>query len=213
MDITLDHVQPYPLEGMVREDTEVWNQERVFEKGNYYGIWAPSGTGKSTLMLSVYGARYDYSGKIKLGKRAVSGLSGGGLASIRQKDISIVFQDLRLFTQLTAWENLEVKIALGSKYSQEEIIRMAARLNADNFLSKKVGTLSYGERQRIAILRALVQPFQWLLLDEPFSHLDEVNAGEAAALIMEVAGEQGAGILYTALNENNLISCNQSLWL
>ena len=63
-------------------------------------------------------------------------------------------------------------------------------------------TLSYGERQRVAIIRALLQPFKWLVMDEPFSHLDNNNIAKAAVLIQEVVKANGAGLVLADLEDN-----------
>ena len=66
-------------------------------------------------------------------------------------------------------------------------------------MNRPVSTLSQGERQRIAIIRAMCQPFAWLLLDEPFSHLDEANIAIARQLMLERITEEGAGFLLAGL--------------
>ena len=70
------------------------------------------------------------------------------------------------------------------------------------FLTQKAETLSYGQRQRIAIVRALAQPFRYLMLDEPFSHLDLDNARLARELIDEQVGAQGATLVVASLGED-----------
>ena len=76
---------------------------------------------------------------------------------------------------------------------------MAARLGVAGRLSYRCGTCSYGEQQRIAIIRALMQPFDWLLLDEPFSHLDQANAEKAMNLMLEETRLRNASILFVDL--------------
>jgi len=76
---------------------------------------------------------------------------------------------------------------------------MADRLGMNAFLDQKVSTLSHGQRQRIAIIRALSKPFQLLLLDEPFSHLDEVNQAEASILIQEITERNDASLILSSL--------------
>ena len=66
-------------------------------------------------------------------------------------------------------------------------------------MERKCQTLSYGQQQRVAIVRALCQPFEWLLLDEPFSHLDEQNSTIALELIQEVCAAHNAGLIVTSL--------------
>ena len=78
---------------------------------------------------------------------------------------------------------------------------------------QKAQTLSYGEQQRVAIIRALVQPFKWLLMDEPFSHLDHENTQKAATLIAEVVAANKAGMLLADLDENHHFAYTRSLKL
>jgi putative ABC transport system ATP-binding protein len=95
---------------------------------------------------------------------------------MRQQKVSVIFQDLRLFPNLTARENIELNRVLQQPYYESTVVtEMALALNVQSILDQKAGICSYGEQQRIAIIRALVQPFQWLIMDEPFSHLDIEN--------------------------------------
>lgn len=78
-------------------------------------------------------------------------------------------------------------------------------------IDARAETLSYGERQRIAIIRALMQPFNWLLLDEPFSHLDNHNRHKAIELIRETVHARKAGMILADLNTNNYFAYTQTL--
>ena len=77
----------------------------------------------------------------------------------------------------------------------------------------KAGTCSYGEQQRIAIIRALQQPFNFIILDEPFSHLDEENSKKALALIEQEADKRGAGIILADLQHNPFFNADSTLLL
>src|SRR6185295_14901973 len=132
---------------------------------------APSGTGKSTLIAYLYGIRKDFSGTIRFGND--SSISLKQWSELRNKKIAVVFQDLRLFPQLTAMENIQLKNSFSKSKTEEEIIQLAAKLGIDHKLKSKCGNLSLGQQQRVAIIRSLCQPFEFLLLDEPFSHLDD----------------------------------------
>jgi putative ABC transport system ATP-binding protein len=76
---------------------------------------------------------------------------------------------------------------------------MAERLGIFNKLQSKTKICSYGEQQRIAIIRSLLQPFDFLLLDEPFSHLDNQNSQKAMDLMLEEAKERKACIIFADL--------------
>ena len=131
--------------------------------------------------------RNDYNGTISYSGKNISQFSLEELARYRKDHISIVFQDMKLFADQTVQENLEIKRQLNPYHPAEKIKEMAKRLGIGDRLSYKCGTCSYGEQQRIAIIRSLMQPFDILLLDEPFSHLDNNNSEKAMQLMLEEA--------------------------
>ena len=214
MDIIIQDIIPHPLDGIYRPDSDVWNKEVTFKQGDYYLIDAKSGKGKSTFIQLLYGIRRDFKGKLFLNGTDAFHFTKNELALLRQQEISILFQDLRLFLDLTALENIQLNCKLAHSPWAERIPEMAKSLQVSTLLNKKVGLLSYGERQRIALLRALVQPFKWILLDEPFSHLDKENAQACLALLIEIAESQDAGIILTSLgDETNYIPFLNHLYL
>jgi putative ABC transport system ATP-binding protein len=90
---------------------------------------------------------------------------------------------------------------------------MAKRLGIKNKLHKLCKTCSYGEQQRIAIIRSLQQPFNFLLLDEPFSHLDESNREKAMELMEEEAGLRNAAIILADLKAIEYFKASRTLHL
>ncbi len=201
--IQLQNVVPSPLEETgINPDSQIWATDCAFEVGKKYLVTAPSGKGKSTLVHLIYGLRKDFTGDIAINQDDTRSIAPETWSSLRQKKISIVFQDLRLFPQLTAMENILLKSDLTNAYSPNEIKDIAERLNIESHLNKPISTLSYGQRQRIAIIRALCQPFEFLLLDEPFSHLDEANIKAAVSLILEACEVNEAGLILVSLQED-----------
>jgi ABC-type lipoprotein export system ATPase subunit len=213
MTIGFYNVTPAPLAGVIDVNTDIWQKECVFEPGTKYSVVAPSGKGKSTFMHCIYGLRYDYTGEVKLNQQNTKSFKPDQWAEFRQQNISIVYQDLRLFLHLTALQNIQVKSALYKEGFESKIDKMAETLNVKNVLHQKCNTLSYGERQRVAIIRALIQPFNWLLLDEPFSHLDEENTFKATALINDEVAQRKAGIIITSLGKDDYFSYDQEFQL
>ncbi len=201
MEITLKQVVPIPLKDtFTQRNSDVWNSELRFQHGQWIKIKAPSGTGKTTLTHILYKLRHDYSGQVLWDAQDLSGIVEDELATNRQQKISVIFQDLRLFANLTARENIELKRVLQKPYHEEKKIdEMAERLGVTHILDQRAGLCSYGEQQRIAIIRALMQPFEWLLMDEPFSHLDHANRAKAAELIAEECKKRNAGFILTDL--------------
>lgn len=179
--------------------SEIWGKELQFEKGQFIKIVAPSGSGKTSLMHFLYGMRNDYNGNIIYNNTALRNLPAEEMASMRKDHLSIVFQDLRLFPDQTVFENIDIKRQLSPFHPAEKIKEMAAQLGIDSKLSSLCSTCSYGEQQRIAIIRSLMQPFDFLLLDEPFSHLDNANAEKAMQLMITEARLRNAAIIFADL--------------
>lgn len=215
MRILLDHIIPIPLKDRFSQNgSDIWNRSVRFTQGEYIKIKAPSGTGKTTLVHILYQIRHDYEGKIMMNDRPATTLTGDTLALIRQKQISIIFQDLRLFPQLTARENIDLKRVMQKPFYESSVINeMADELGITNILDQEAGLCSYGEQQRIAIIRSLMQPFDWLIMDEPFSHLDIENTNKAAALIARECRKRDAGFIITDLDEDNHFVYNRQLHL
>lgn len=206
MELILQNLIPIPLrDKLSQRNSDIWNTQKTLKQGEWIKVKAPSGTGKTTLVHILYRLRNDYTGHVLWNGKEEQRFSAAELAVLRQSAVSVVFQDLRLFSQLTARENIELNRLLpasGTHYESTVIDAMAERLGVTHILQQRAGLCSYGEQQRIAIIRALVQPFQWLLMDEPFSHLDEENTRKAAALIAEECEKRGAGFILTDLDED-----------
>ncbi len=204
MQIQLQQVVPVPLkERFIQRHSDVWNTSVLFNEGDWIKIKAPSGTGKTTLVHTLYKLRSDYEGTIVWNNTNLQQIPAAALATLRQQQVSIIFQDLRLFAQLTARENIELNRMLQQPFYDSSVIDgMAETLGVQGILNQRAGLCSYGEQQRIAIIRALVQPFEWLLMDEPFSHLDNDNIARAAALIASECTKRKAGFILTDLDED-----------
>lgn len=201
MQISLQKIYPSFFTEADISSSEVWGRSVTFDKGTHVHIVAPSGSGKTSLIHFLYGLRKDYEGAILYNTDNAKNFDAEKTALWRQQHISIVFQDLRLFTEQTVLQNLEIKRLLNPFHAESKIAEMARRLGIENKLGKLCTTCSYGEQQRIAIIRALQQPFDFLLLDEPFSHLDEANRMKAMELIEEEAAARKAAIILADLKE------------
>jgi putative ABC transport system ATP-binding protein len=178
-------------------------------------VKAPSGTGKTTLVHIIWQLRNDYTGSLAYDNKDASAIPASRIAEYRQQKMSIIFQDLRLFANLTARENIELKRCMTSRpfYEASMIGEMAASLGVNHILDQKAATCSYGEQQRIAIIRSLMQPFELLIMDEPFSHLDKQNTEKAAALIAVECKKRNAGFLLTDLDEDTHFEYSKQITL
>jgi ABC-type lipoprotein export system ATPase subunit len=205
MDIRIDRIVPVPLKDKLgARPSEIWNRSVSFKSGEWIKIVAPSGTGKTTLMNILYKVRHDYEGEVLWDGKDLRSIAGDELALLRQQKVSVIFQDLRLFENLTARENIELNRVLQTPfYEADKIDAMAEALGITNILNQKAGVCSYGEQQRISIVRALVQPFEWVIMDEPFSHLDIANTEKASRLIADECKIRNAGFLLTDLDADN----------
>jgi len=184
-----------------RHSSGIWESDTVeFEQGKSYLIEAPSGRGKTSLLSVIYGLRKDYQGKVYLDDKDLINYSGKDWSSIRKERLSFIFQGLELFDELTALENIQLKNAITREKSNEEIREMAIKLGIGEFLHRKTGILSFGQQQRVAIIRALCQPFEFLFADECFSHMDRENTRIAFSLISEECRIRNAGLILTSLN-------------
>lgn len=214
--ITLQAVVPDPIrEKVLARHSDIWNNQLQLQQGDWVKVKAPSGTGKTTLANIIWNLRKDYEGRVLYDGVNTQEIAAEKMAEYRQTKLSVVFQDLRLFGQLTALENIELKRNMPRQpyCSLDKVKEMADSLGVAHVLQQQTSTCSYGEQQRIAILRALVQPFEFLVMDEPFSHLDKANTLKAARLIADECRQRNAGFLITDLDDDELFEYNRHLKL
>ncbi|WP_026764910.1 ATP-binding cassette domain-containing protein [Sediminibacterium salmoneum] len=194
--------------------SDIWGLKINFSKGKNIKITAPSGTGKTTLVNILYGLNKNYTGQLLYNQKDLATITPAELSNLRQIHWSIVFQDLKLFPAITARENIELKRTMQKPVvASSEMEQMAKMLGIDSILNQPAGICSYGEQQRIAIVRALMQPFDFLILDEPFSHLDINNKKKAAQLIQRECEKRGAGIIITDLDKDEYFDYQENLKL
>lgn len=200
--ITLHHVVPQVFRSRTDLQSEIWDNQICFEKGTTYLVEAASGTGKTTLCSYLMGYRCDYSGKILLDDQDALKLNKKQWTTVRQSHISMLFQELRLFPELTAWENVDIKNRITHHKTPEEINQWFEQLGIADKINKPVGQMSIGQQQRVAMMRALAQPFDFLLADEPVSHLDNYNAMLLAEIMIAEVNRQHAGLIVTSIGKH-----------
>ena len=206
MQIEFNKVLPKPLSETVHSVESLWNSEVIFESGKRILLNASSGKGKTTFVHTLMGLRNDFSGDILVDNKNSKSLSTDEWVELRKKKISVVYQDLQLFAQLTVEENLRLKAELTGTFNSEDAFEKLSFLGLKDKWNQKCGFLSMGQQQRVAIIRALIQPFQWLVMDEPFSHLDNNNAELCMQLIQNRCDELKAGFILTTLDAKNNLS-------
>ena len=211
--ITLQQTLPQVFADRDTIVSDVWHQSLELKKGEKVLIEAASGTGKSSFCSYIYGYRDDYQGIICFDGKNIKSLSVSEWMEIRKRSLSMLFQELRLFTELTAWENVQIKNSLTGFKQKKEIKQWFEALGIADKWNTPLGKLSFGQQQRVALVRALCQPFDFIFLDEPVSHLDDENGRIMAAILTEEAEKQGAGIVVTSIGKHLELDYHKTLKL
>lgn len=211
--IELINTLPRVFAGQPGIKSEVWLKTLTFERGKKYLISAESGCGKSSLCAYLYGYRKDYEGEFRFDNRSISEISVEEWCEIRRCHIAYLPQEMRLFPELTAMENVELKNRLTGFKTTAEIRALFERLGIADRIDRPAGKLSIGQQQRVAIIRTVCQPCDFFLLDEPVSHLDGTNNRIVADIITEEASRTGAAVIATSVGNNLDIAVEEALKL
>lgn len=203
--ISMQHVIPDVFSPEDVGESQIWLKEFTFVRGRHYLVEAASGSGKSSMCSFIYRNRSDYRGSIGFDGRDAKSLTADEISDLRCHNIALLPQELRLFGQLTAIDNVRIKNRLTGYCSEKQIIEMFGRLGIADKINRPASLLSIGQMQRVALIRALCQPFDFIFLDEPVSHLDENNNRIVASLIYETAEAQNASIIATSVGNQLLL--------
>ena len=199
--IILKHTLPQVFAQRSDIISDVWLKDIIFEKGKTYLLEANSGTGKSSLCSFVYGYRKVFQGRIFFDEQNILQLTVKQWVDQRKKHLSLLWQDLRIFPELSAFENVQLKNKLTGFQKKKTIEEWFDRLGIDDKKNALVGQMSFGQQQRVALIRALCQPFDFLFADEPVSHLDDSNSQIMADILQEEVEKQGAGLIVTSIGK------------
>lgn len=197
--ITLDRLRLPVQADTPGRSSSVWGAEVTLRRGERYMIRAASGTGKSSLCAFLFGSRSDYRGTIRFDGKEVRSFTPARWCGLRRTSLAYLSQDAPLFGQLTVAENIDIKNRLTRHRSPQWIAEALESLDVADKTAWRADRLSVGQRQRVAAVRALCQPFDFLLLDEPVSHLDPERASALARLIDLTAAAEGAGVIITSV--------------
>jgi ABC-type lipoprotein export system ATPase subunit len=165
-----------------------------FESGRLSAVTGPSGSGKSTLLHLLAGLDLPTAGEVQVLAAPISLLNATHRALVRRKYIGIVTQGADLVPFLTAQESVELALAMRG-VPAAGATEMLASVGLGELAQQRVSRLSMGERQRVAVARALAARPRLLLADEPTARLDEANARAVGALFAELAATTGAAIV------------------
>jgi ABC-type lipoprotein export system ATPase subunit len=191
-DITIGPVVARAV-GLAKE----YGREHVFRNlslevraGRLSAITGPSGSGKSTLLHLLAGLDLPTAGEVHVLDRPVSSLDATERALLRREHIGVVTQGSDLVPFLTALETVVLR-----GVSTERAAEALAAVGLEELAYQRVSRLSMGERQRVAVARALAARPKLLLADEPTARLDEANARAVGALFAQLAATTGAAIV------------------
>ena len=180
----------------------IWGKACVLDSNLSYLISSDSGKGKSSLLSYIYGLRADYSGSISIDEENQKNISIDSWSKLRTHKLSYLLQDLRLFNHLPVWDNLTLKNNLTNHKTASQIEEMLEEFGLLSKKSQLAGKLSLGQQQRVALIRCLLQPFEFLLLDEPFSNIDDTNIQIAKRLIDQECKANNGGFILATLGHD-----------
>jgi len=156
--------------------------------GEAAAITGPSGSGKSSLLYILGALEPPSSGTVTLGGRDPFALSPEGLARFRNAEIGFVFQDHCLLPQCSVLENVLIPTLVGEA-RDEDLARarsLVEQVGLADRIDHRPGELSGGEKQRVAVARALVRQPKLVLCDEPTGNLDQASASKVASLLFDL---------------------------
>ena len=177
------------------------------KKGDFISIVGPSGAGKTTF-LNILGTidEYDKNPKtsILFNNIDITNLDDDKLSSFRNKEIGFIFQFHQLLPELTAQENILLPSMIGKrseKESLDNLMKLSSILEINQILNKKPEYISGGEKQRVAVARALINSPSILLADEPTGNLDSKNAEKIQKLFKKINKELNVTIVLVTHNK------------
>ena len=182
----------------------------VVESGERVAVIGPSGSGKTTLLHLIAGIRTPQSGKVVTRGVEVSSLDGPARRVFRIRNVGLVFQEFELLEYLNVRDNILLPYRInGSLKLDREVRRRAERLaeqvGIGDKLERLANRLSQGERQRVAVCRALIAEPELLLADEPTGNLDPANKGRVLDILLRFAEASGA-TLVTVTHDHDLLA-------
>ena len=163
--------------------------------GRMTTISGPSGSGKTTFLNAIAGLLPGVKGTVRYGNTSIYSLSERKRDDFRLNEIGFIFQDKNLFSFLNVEDNIRLYAILRNQKTSPEFERRLdnylARMNMKGFRKKEVRTLSGGEKQRVAILRAFLSGAKYIFADEPTGSLDSENSRIFMDSLKEIMEETG----------------------
>ena len=171
----------------------------TIKKGEFTSIMGKSGCGKSTLLYILSTMDTDYEGELFLNNQLITGQDRQYLSYLRNKHIGFVFQFHYLLAEFTVLENVMLPARKLAEKSTQEIEHDAMQklkmLHIDHLAKKRASQVSGGEKQRIAIARALINNPSIIMGDEPTGNLDSHNSENVFNIFKQLSSEEGLSLL------------------
>lgn len=178
------------------------------EPGKLFILMGPSGSGKTTLLMLMGCLLKPTSGSVYLFDREVSALDESQLPWVRRKQVGFIFQGFNLFPALTALENVEATLnlkGLRSEAARQEARLLLARLGLEHRLHHLPEDLSGGEKQRVAVARALAGDPPIILADEPTGMLDSKTGRLIVEVLKDLARNEGR-LVFMVSHDSRILS-------
>jgi len=182
--------------------------------GKALALAGPSGAGKSTLLRLFTGLLTPTTGQVRLGATQIDSLNHEQRRAFRLKHIGLVFQDFALLDYLTVTENILLPHQFRGDVdtpARAKMQELTERLHIDQYVNKRVSQLSQGERQRVAVARALVHEPQFVFADEPTASLDPARGRIVVDMLLEDARKRGACLVMVTHDPNLLPMFDQTV--
>lgn len=204
MEIILKQLKPIYMSKEEILNSNLYLEDSVsFLENKKYLIKANSGHGKTSILNFIYGVSLNFDGTIEYITNKEEEIN---VSELRKFYISYVFQDYKLFPSLTVFENILLKNRLTDYKRTKDINYFLDQVNLSHKKDELVQNLSLGQKQRVAIIRSLCQPFKYLLLDEPFSHIDNSNIEIVSRIIDSELEKQNASLIMTSLEDTSVFN-------
>lgn len=173
-------------------DFQLQVPELTIERGEKVAIVGPSGLGKSTLLKLLSGILLPHRGSIRMGGMRLEHFSDAARRRFRALKVGLVFQELELIEYLSVRENILLPYFIHRSSRKRREVQssaetLAAAIGLESKLTRRPDQLSQGERQRVAICRAMITQPEFLLVDEPTGSLDPRTANEVLELLFDQA--------------------------
>lgn len=183
------------------------------EYGEMIAILGKSGSGKSTLLNILSCIDAPNSGEYYLEDNKVNFKNNKETAEIRNSKIGLIFQNFNLISDLTVKENILLPVTYSKNkknFSKEALINLLKNLEIDNLYNKRIDNLSGGEKQRVAIVRALINKPSIILADEPTGALDSENSKKVMNMFKQI-NERGYTVIIVTHDKEIAKSCKRNV--